>query len=134
MQSFIDEDIPFLRGKVKLHYWNDGNLADKFKFSHRENGINIYLTFDGLHADPPLCSIESNPANPITFGTNTFKFNSEFVRHYGSGLMFEPVGLEFLYTNALKPQVMVKIDGLEGLCTNVNCDYAYEIPAAAVSA
>lgn len=39
--------------------------------------------------------------------------------------MFEPVGLEFMYTNARSPQVMAKIDGLEALCTNVNCDYAY---------
>lgn len=62
---------------------------------------------------------------PIKFGSDTAVFENEFVRHYGSGLMFEPVGLEFMYTNALAPQVMVKIDGLEALCKNVNCDYAY---------
>ena len=122
----MDEDIPWLRGRVKVHFWNDGNLADQFKFSYRENGLNIYLTFDGLHSDPPLCSIQSSVASiPITFGNVTPTFSSSVVRHYGTGLMFEPVGLEFMYSDAKSPQVMTKVDGLEALCMNVNCDYAY---------
>lgn len=39
--------------------------------------------------------------------------------------MFEPVGLEFLYTNVYSPQVLVEIDDLPALCVNRNCDYAY---------
>ena len=39
--------------------------------------------------------------------------------------MFEPVGLEFLYSDAQSPQVLVDVDGLPALCVNLNCDYAY---------
>jgi hypothetical protein len=39
--------------------------------------------------------------------------------------MFEPVSLEFMRTDALNPQIMVKVDGLEALCMQVNCDYEY---------
>jgi hypothetical protein len=122
----MDEDIPWLRGKVTVHTWTDGTIYDLFKFSYRQNGLNIYLTFDGLHSDPPLCSILSDTVTPMAIGNGgTLAYHSEWVRHYGSGLMFEPVGLEFMRTDALSPQVIVKIDGLEALCTGVNCDYAY---------
>lgn len=67
--------------------------------------------------------IESDSANPIT--GDTPKFISETQRAYGTSLMFEPVGLEFLYTDAKSPQVMVDIDGLPAVCPNLNCDYAY---------
>lgn len=39
--------------------------------------------------------------------------------------MFEPVGLEFLYSDAQLPQVLVNVDGLPALCMNLNCDYKY---------
>lgn len=39
--------------------------------------------------------------------------------------MFEPVGMEFLYTDATSPQVLVNIDGLPAVCPNLNCDFAY---------
>jgi hypothetical protein len=39
--------------------------------------------------------------------------------------MFEPVGTEFLYTDAKNPQVMVDIDGIFAVCPKLNCDYAY---------
>ena len=84
------------------------------------------MTFDGLHSDPPLCTIISDTVTPMAVGNGgTFAYYSEWVRHYGSGLMFEPVSLEFMRTDALNPQVMVKVDGLEALCTQVNCDYEY---------
>lgn len=57
IQAAIDEDIPYLRGRVKVHFWNEGNLADNFSYSYKDNGVSLYLTFDGLHSDPPLCSI-----------------------------------------------------------------------------
>jgi hypothetical protein len=42
--------------------------------------------------------------------------------------MFEPVGLEFLYSDAQSPQVLVNVDGLPALCVNLNCDYNYVEP------
>lgn len=48
--------------------------------------------------------------------------------------MFAPVGLEFLYSNAQSPQVLVDVDGLPALCPNLNCDYAYVAASAKISA
>jgi hypothetical protein len=63
--------------------------------------LNLFLIFEGLHADPPQCTVESDTADPITGDTPLYI--SETVRNYGTGLMFEPVGLEFLYTDATSP-------------------------------
>lgn len=47
--------------------------------------------------------------------------------------MFEPVGLEFLYSDASSPQVLVNIDGLPAVCPNLNCDYAYVTASALIT-
>jgi len=48
--------------------------------------------------------------------------------------MFEPVPLEMLYHDADKPQVLVKVNKIEGLCPNFNCDYVYGTAASEVTA
>ena len=48
--------------------------------------------------------------------------------------MFEPVPLEMLYHDATKPQVLVKVDGIEGLCPNFNCDYLYKTAPSEITA
>ena len=48
--------------------------------------------------------------------------------------MFEPVGLEFLYSDAQSPQALVVVDGLPALCVNLNCNYNYVAAAAQISA
>jgi hypothetical protein len=71
----------------------------------------------------------------MTIGNGaTLSYVGDTKRNYGTGLMFEPVGLEFMYTDAQKPQVMVKVDGLEALCTDLNCDYAYVESTAVITA
>jgi hypothetical protein len=47
--------------------------------------------------------------------------------------MFEPIGLEFLYSDAQSPQVIVDVDGLPALCVNLNCDYAYVAATAEIT-
>lgn len=49
----------------------------------------------------------------------------ETIRTYGQNLMFEPVPLEMLYTDAQQPQVLIKVNGIEGVCPTLNCDYVY---------
>ena len=44
--------------------------------------------------------------------------------------MFEPVPLEMIYYDTTKPQISVKVNGLEVLCPAMNCDYLYEEPVA----
>ena len=43
----------------------------------------------------------------------------------GTNLLFEPVPMEFIRSYATQPQVIVKVNGLEALCVDLNCDYAY---------
>lgn len=89
------------------------------------------MIFEGLHSNPPQCVIETDTADPIVGDTPIFI--SETHRAYGTGIMFEPVGLEFLYTDATSPQVLVNIDGLPAVCPNLNCDYAYVTATALIT-
>ena len=48
--------------------------------------------------------------------------------------MFEPVPLEMLFHDADKPQVMVNVKGLEGICANFNCDFEYKAATSEITA
>lgn len=39
--------------------------------------------------------------------------------------MFEPIPLEFIYSDAQKPQVLVSVNGIDAVCPDFNCDYLY---------
>ena len=81
------------------------------------------LIFDGLDSNPPQCMIVSDTVDPIVGASPTYI--NEVVRPYGTGLFFEPVGLDFLYSSSLTPQVRVNIDGIKAVCPNLNCGYSY---------
>jgi hypothetical protein len=66
IQQDFDEDIGWLRGRVTIHQSKNGLIADEFKFNYPENGINLFLIFEGLDFNPPQCTIESDSNNPIT--------------------------------------------------------------------
>jgi hypothetical protein len=46
----------------------------------------------------------SDTEDPLK-GSPNLRMVSETIREYGSNLLFEPIPLEMLYTNADKPQV-----------------------------
>jgi len=48
--------------------------------------------------------------------------------------MFEPVPLDMLYHDAEKPQVLVKVNKLAGICHGFNCDYVYETATSKITA
>jgi len=48
--------------------------------------------------------------------------------------MFEPVPLEMLYHDAAKPQVLIKVNKIEGVCPEFNCDYLYSTAPSEVTA
>jgi len=48
--------------------------------------------------------------------------------------MFEPVPLEMLFHDATKPQVLVKVNKIEGLCPEFNCDYLYTAATSEITA
>ena len=52
-------------------------------------------------------------------------YKSEVLQEYGKNLMFEPVPMEMLYNDAEKPQVLVTINGIDGVCPDFNCDFVY---------
>ena len=76
-----------------------------------------------LEKDPWISSIETSVSNPIV--GNNVVFNASTMREYGQNLMFEPVPLEFIYADAQKPQVMISVNGVVGVCPEFNCDYLY---------
>jgi hypothetical protein len=39
--------------------------------------------------------------------------------------MFEPIPLEFVYADVDKPQVGIKVNGIDGVCPTFNCGYLY---------
>ena len=120
--------MPFLRGKVRIYEVWGGDKSKGWQFKYRENGKSLIAIFYGFDYNPPLCKLVSDSKNPIKGNKPTFI--SEVIRPYGESLMFEPVGLEFLYTDAQSPQVLVTVDDLPALCVNLNCDYAYVEPGA----
>lgn len=123
IQAALNEDIPFLHGRVSVQEKLTGSLADLGKFTYYVNGRNIFLLFDEVDYNPALCAFESDVTTPLT--GNTPSYPSEIVTAYGSGILFSPIGLDFIYTSVTKPQVVVNVDGLPALCVNLNCDYAY---------
>ena len=72
------------------------------------------------HESVAQCNIEMvsiEGQNPVA--------NASRLREYGKNLMFEPLPLEMMFADAQKPQVLVKVNGLEGICPEFNCDYLY---------
>ena len=119
MQLFI----PHLQFKMHVR-----NLYD---YQYRENGVTFAVIFDGYHGDVPECTISSGVNNPMT--GNEVVFSTETIREYGQNLMFEPIPLSMLYTDSQKPQVTVKVNGLDGVCPEFNCDYVYVDPTSLIT-
>ena len=47
--------------------------------------------------------------------------------------MFEPIPLEFIHADAQKPQVLVTVNGIDGVCPEFNCDYVYFEPTGVIT-
>lgn len=78
----------------------------------------------GYEGNPPDCELISDDEDPMT-GSPNLRFIAETIREYGNNLLFEPIPNELIYTNVDKPQVSVKIDGLQALCRHNDCGYTY---------
>ena len=102
------------------------------KYSYSVNGIELVLHFLDYHGDVPQCTIESSEDDPIT-GNDVIEFNSITYREYGQNLMFEPMPLEFMYTDATQPQVLVSVNGISGVCPEFNCDFLYIEPTSQIT-
>ena len=88
--------------------------------------MEFVIVFQDLHEDPKQCEIKSASGDNPLKGGKKIVYKNTTPRPYGKNIMFEPVPLEMLYHDADKPQVMVKVKGLEGICPGFNCDYQYK--------
>ena len=113
---YLHWDIPHLM--LKMYVYSTG------VYDYRDNGLDFLLIFQDLHSDPAQCSLKSGSTTAIEGGNNV-TYRNTTPRPYGTNLMFEPVPLEMLYHDATLPQVLVTVNGIEGLCPGFNCDYKY---------
>ena len=125
MAMYLHWDIPHLQFKLMV--------GTAYKNDYRCNGLDFVITFQDLHADPNQCEIRSGTTTPLSGGVN-LTYESTTTRPYGNNLMFEPVPLEMLYHDATKPQVLVKVNNIEGLCPDFNCDYVYGTAPSEITA
>lgn len=91
--------MPFLRDRVEVTLKNTG---------YKQNGFGFYMRFTGINQQVPLCEIVSGVEDPLL--GNEWTSNSTQILNYGESLMFEPMGLEFIKTDAQKPQVLVTVN------------------------
>ena len=73
----------------------------------------------------PACSISPSSTSDSPLTGNSPLSSVDVISNYGSSIMFEPIHLEFLSSDAQSPQVLVKVDGMAALCASLNCDYEY---------
>lgn len=118
-------DIPHIAQKMVIY--------ETGKYRYRSTGVSLYMNFIDLNKDVPQCEIRSVEGdNAISGGTNV-SFDSTTEREWGKNLLFEPIPLEMLAAPATKPQVAVKIYGIDGVCPDLNCDYVYTTPPSEVT-
>jgi len=129
MNLYLSWDIPHLMFKIQTRWVG-------YEWPYIENGFKLQIEFQDLHEDPAQCEFRSGTQTPLTGGNpNTgVIFESLTTRPYGQNLMFEPVPMEMLFHDAAKPQVLVKVKGIDGVCPNFNCDYLYSEPTAVITA
>lgn len=108
-------DIPHVQLKTYVR--------DSGKYNYYQNGRELSIYFMDYHGDVPQCEIRDSESTPIE-GANV-QFVSTTLREYGKNLLFEPIPLEMLYTDAQKPQVRITINGIDGVCPDFNCDFTY---------
>ena len=120
MQLYIPQ------AQYKVHVFNG------YHYDYRENGLRAAVVWQDYHGNPPDCYIENSTENPMT-GDNV-TFNTTIIREYGKNLMFEPIPLEFIHTDVDKPQVGIKVNGIDGVCPAFNCGYLYGDPTGQITA
>ena len=121
---YVHLEIPHLQFKAYIRSTS--------KYSYRQNGIELMLVFQDYHGDVPQCTIHPSESNPLE-GNDVIEYNAITYREYGQNLMFEPIPLEFMYTDATQPQVLVSVNGIDGVCPEFNCDFLYIEPAGLIT-
>jgi len=105
------------------HFWFKIRVTKPWLVNDWTTGFTLFIHMQDIEGEVPLCEIESGVDHPMVPGIATF--SSERVQEYGKNLRFDPIPMEMLYTPAYKPQVLVKVNGLDAVCPEFNCDFTY---------
>jgi hypothetical protein len=105
------------------HFWFNIRVTKPRYVNDWTTGFTLFIHMYDIEAPVPLCEIESGEDHPMLEGVATF--SSEKIQEYGKNLRFDPIPMEMLYTPAYKPQVLVKVNGLDAVCPDLNCDFTY---------
>lgn len=95
----MSKDIPFLHERIRVQDAITATTDDAFK--SYANGRSIAVIFEEVNFNPGQCVFESDATELLT--GNNLRFLAETITEYGSSLLFAPIGLEFLYSEATKP-------------------------------
>ena len=117
MQYHMDREIPHLTFKHRIYKVQRSDQYDK-----DANGQKYVIIMEGV-TEVPQCFIEEHPDHPFEA---TLELKASKLRTYAESLWWESIPMEMLYTEVMKPQVRVKVDGLDAICSNRNCDYLYK--------
>lgn len=90
------------------------------------------IRFVGFSSDIAQLEIISSDNVPLV-GANVTTNSTTFVDYNPKVLFYEPVPFEFLHTAESKPQVLVKVDGIEAVCHGLACGYNYITPTAQIT-
>ena len=107
-------------------------VMETWEYPYKENGIGLYLRFQGLNEDPGQFEIVSSDVDPLTADNLTIEAST--LVPYGTNLFYEPIPFEMLKTYETKPQIIVSVDGLPAVCHNLTCDFTYVAPVGSVTA
>ena len=80
----------------------------------------------------PQLLISNSLTNPL-LGTNVTLVNETVIAYDPSRVFYEPIPYEFMFTNETSPQLLVSVDGLDAVCTSMNCSYTYVPPVPSIS-
>jgi len=114
-----------MRNKFKA-VWNTDSLDTNV---HSVDGIDWLLWFENV--PETVGQFEIDQSDTALVGNNLVIENTE-ISQRGPNVYYKVVPFEYLYTDESTPQVTVKIDDMEALCTTLNCGYVYEAPAGTV--
>ncbi|TNV88211.1 hypothetical protein FGO68_gene8985 [Halteria grandinella] len=120
----IHNACPFYREKFEL--WEGPT------YTYLDDGRDLLIRFRNLNMDIPQWEILSSTSNPLQ-GNEIYLNSTTWIPYSSQNLFYEPVPYEFLYTNETIPQVIVSVNGVEAVCTTLNCGYEYKEPLSVIT-
>lgn len=107
-------------------------VSDGPLYGWYEDGREILIRFMYVNYDVPQMTLISSPSNPIV-GNQVWFNSTTWIPYSSQNLFYEPVPFDFLYTAETQPQVIVSVNGIEAICSKLNCNYNYVAANASIT-